>query len=259
MNLYFNKKLADQYKSHSQRAKALTEDWVNQQGYCPNCGESKFIKLKNNSPVGDFLCVKCQEEFELKSNKKDFKTKIVDGAYETMIKRLRSQNNPNLFLLNYDLSNFEVSNFLVVPKHFFIPDIIEERKPLAPGTRRQNWIGCNILFHLIPDSGKIFLVRNRLVESKEKVCAVWQKTLFLREEKRIEDKGWLLDIMRCIEQTRKKEFTLADVYKFELYLAHQHPDNRHIKDKIRQQLQILRDRGYLEFIGRGRYRSIYLT
>jgi type II restriction enzyme len=55
---------------------------------------------------------------------------------------------------------------------------------------------------------------------------------------------------------RKKEFTLVDVYNFESMLAKQHPGNRHIKDKIRQQLQFLRDKGYLEFIGRGKYRVI---
>jgi type II restriction enzyme len=30
--------------------------------------------------------------------------------------------------------------------------------------------------------------------------------------------------------------------------------NRHVRQKIRQQLQVLRDRGYLEFKGKGRYR-----
>ncbi len=30
--------------------------------------------------------------------------------------------------------------------------------------------------------------------------------------------------------------------------------NRHVRDKIRQQLQILRDLGFVEFLGSGRYR-----
>ena len=46
------------------------------------------------------------------------------------------------------------------------------------------------------------------------------------------------------------------MYEFETVLAKQHPDNKHIKDKIRQQLQILRDRNYIQFIGRGEYRLI---
>lgn len=79
-------------------------------------------------------------------------------------------------------------------------------------------------------------------------------SLFLREEKSISAKGWMLDIMRCIENLGKREFTLDDVYAFEQELSVLHPDNKHIKDKIRQQLQLLRDKGYLDFISRGFYR-----
>jgi len=39
-------------------------------------------------------------------------------------------------------------------------------------------------------------VKNRQVEPKEKVLNKWKRTLFLREEKEISAKGWLLDIMR---------------------------------------------------------------
>jgi type II restriction enzyme len=33
-----------------------------------------------------------------------------------------------------------------------------------------------------------------------------------------------------------------------------HPQNRNIEAKIRQQLQMLRDHGLIEFLGNGRYR-----
>ena len=52
-----------------------------------------------------------------------------------------------------------------------------------------------------------------------------------------------------------EEFTLAQAYQRLLPLAAQaHPNNRHPKDKIRQQLQGLRDLGLLEFVAPGRYR-----
>src|SRR3989344_1400205 len=256
MKLTFDQKLITNYKSTSQKARILTEHWVNNSIFCPNCGELDIDKYPNNRPVADFYCSNCKEEYELKSKQNTIGTKVLDGAYHTMIERLTSSNNPNFFLLNYDLSNFSVTNFFVIPKHFFVPEIIEKRKPLSLSARRAGWIGCNILLNSIPQTGKIFFVRNRQVEPKEKVLANWKKTLFLREEQEISAKGWLLDVMRSIEKLGKREFTLDDIYAFEKELSALHPDNKHIKDKIRQQLQVLRDKNYLDFVSRGYYRLL---
>ncbi|MCX6759170.1 MAG: restriction endonuclease [Candidatus Nealsonbacteria bacterium] len=254
MNLSFDIKLANEYTSSPQKIRVLTEDWVDKQAYCPNCGHLDIDKYENNKPVADFFCSNCREDYELKSKKDSVGTKIVNGAYRTMVERLRSTNNPNFFLLNYDLSDFSVLNFLVIPKHFFIPEIIEKRKPLALTARRAGWIGCNILLQSIPQTGKIFFIKDKQVEPKEKVLAEWQKTLFLREEKEIKAKGWLLDIIRCVEKLGKQEFTLDDVYTSDKELGRLHPENKHIKAKIRQQLQVLRDKGYLDFVSSGYYR-----
>lgn len=178
----------------------------------------------------------------------------MDGAYRTKMERLKSRSNPNLFVLNYQPQSFSVIDFLVVPKHFFVPEIIEKRKPLATTARRAGWIGSNILLHKVPQAGKIFLVRKGQIEPKDKVLSEWQKTLFLREEKEISARGWLLDVMRSVERLKRQEFTLDDVYTFEKELSNLHPENKHIKDKIRQQLQVLRDKGYLNFVSRGFYR-----
>lgn len=254
MKLTFDTKLAAGYKSQSQRTRILTESWVDNQIYCPNCGHLNIDKYPNNQPVADFYCSNCREDYELKSKQNSIGIKIVDGAYRTMMERLRGNENPNLFLLSYDLSSFEVLNFLVVPKHFFIPDIIERRKPLAPTARRAGWVGCNIVLQNLPSAGKIFFVKNCAIETKEKVLSQWQKTLFLREEKEVSVKGWTLDVMKCVEKLNKPDFTLDEVYVFVHELSIKHPDNRHIKDKIRQQLQILRDKNYLEFTSKGNYR-----
>ena len=256
MQLTFNKSLADNYKSQPQQIRALTEDWVNREIYCPNCGISSIEKYQNNKPVADFFCSGCSEDYELKSKKGITGNKIVDGAYQTMVSRLRSASNPNFFLLNYDLQSHSVLNFLVIPKHFFTPDIIEKRKPLSLTARRAGWVGCNIILRDIPQSGKIFFIRNGTAEPKEKVISTWKNTLFLRNEKTIEAKGWLLDVMRCVEQLKLQKFTLEDMYGFERELSTKHPENRHVKDKIRQQLQILRDNGYLMFLSRGQYQII---
>ncbi len=256
MNLHFETKLADEYKNQSQKIRVLTEDWVYNQIYCPNCGRVEINKYKNNKPVSDFYCSHCKEDYELKSKRESIGTKIVDGAYRTMVERLQEKHNPNFFLLTYNLKNFEVMDFLVIPKHFFVPEIIEKRKPLASTARRAGWVGCNIILHSIPQTGKIFFIKDKLIVPKERVLEEWQKTIFLREEKEVKARGWLLDIMKCIDKLGHKDFSLDDMYSFEKELSMKHEENRHIKDKIRQQLQVLRDRGYLDFISRGIYRVL---
>src|SRR3989344_6526418 len=108
MELTLDEKLAAGYKSASQKARVLTEQWVDSSAYCPNCGHLSIDKYPNNQPVADFLCSNCREEYELKSKQSAIGTKVLDGAYYTMLERLRSTNNPKFFLLNYDLSNFSV-------------------------------------------------------------------------------------------------------------------------------------------------------
>jgi type II restriction enzyme len=71
----------------------------------------------------------------LKSKQKSIGIKIIDGAYRTMIERLQSSKNPNFFFLSYDQQSMEVLDFLVIPKNFFIPGVIEKRKPLAETAR----------------------------------------------------------------------------------------------------------------------------
>jgi type II restriction enzyme len=181
------------YTSGSQSARTWTERWVGDWVYCPNCGNSKIDPFERNRPVADFFCASCSEEYELKSQEKKFGAKMVDGAFRTMCERLESDNNPNLLLLNYDLKLLSVTNLLVVPKHFFVREIIERRKPLAESARRAGWVGCNILLSQIPNSGKIFFVRNGHLEPKESVLAQWRKTLFLEGRRhgstRLADRG----------------------------------------------------------------------
>lgn len=241
------------YDSGSQSARVLTEQWIHRWAFCPSCGHTSLNKFANNRPAADFFCGSCNEEYELKSQKGRFGRRITDGAYRTMSERIIASNNPNFLLLNYDLTSFGVTNLFVVPKHFFIPEMLEKRKPLAPTARRAGWIGCNILLDGIPSSGKIFIVRNGQLEPKQDVLDKWRQTLFLRDEQP-ETKGWLLDVMKCVESIRKPEFTLDEVYAFEQHLSTLYPNNQNVKPKIRQQLQYLRDRGYLDFVSRGAYR-----
>jgi type II restriction enzyme len=244
------------YQNHAinKKAIAFTEPFVEENFYCPYCGSS-LIGCDNNDKVRDFDCSKCDENYELKSKQgKSLGKTIADGKFNTMIERINSNSNPNFYFMNYDKNNFDVINFCAVPNYFFTPNIIIPRQKGIPN--RPDYIMCNIDISNIPNSGKIFYVKDREIISKNKVLDDWNKTLFLKNSNNIEVKGWLLDIMQCIEKLDEKKFSLRDLYIFENYLKIKHPENNNIQAKIRQQLQSLRDKGYLKFTNRGNYEVI---
>lgn len=255
MNLNFDIRKADGYKSNSQIARVLTENWVKENSFCPNCGYFHLSEFENNRPVADFFCKNCSEEYELKGKSGNkLGNTISDGAYSKMIERINSANNPSFFFLNYDKINLSVRNFLMIPKHYFTPDIIIQRKPLPITAKRAGWIGCNIDISQIPESGRIFIVKNSKEIPKDKVEIKLHSTYFLKSQK-IDSRGWILDIMNCVDKIQGENFTLEQIYAFESQLKVKHPENNHIKDKIRQQLQYLRDKGILEFTSRGNYKK----
>lgn len=253
MNLNFNQKLAEKYQSVPQKIRILSEAWVKNNGYCPNCSAPSLSEFTNNQPVADFFCASCTEQFELKSKKATLSNIINDGAYDTMIQRINSENNPSFFFLTYS-KELSVNNFLIIPKHFFKPDMIVKRKPLSVTARRAGWVGCNIDLRKVPESGKVFLVKNKHIIAQETVSQQFQQTLFLRTQSQ-QARGWTLDVWQCIDRL-DEQFTLNQVYHFADELKIKYPDNHHIQDKIRQQLQVLRDKGIIEFLGRGNYRKL---
>jgi len=85
------------------------------------------------------------------------------------------------------------------------------------------------------------------------VCSSYNRLRPL-EKLQVEKRGWTLDVLQIVQSLAKVEFGLADVYAHTDSLAKLHPQNAHIRDKIRQQLQVLRDLGLLDFLGSGKYR-----
>jgi type II restriction enzyme len=142
---------------------------------------------------------------------------------------------------------------MIIPRYFLTLSSIEPRKPLSQNARRAGWVGCNILLKEIPVDGKIAIIKDRRLVSPETVRLGYYRFRFL-SEKKYDVRGWTADVLRFIRELGKKTFTLDEAYSFDRQLQMLHPDNKNIRPKIRQQLQILRDRGILEFKGRGRYR-----
>ncbi len=253
IDFHFNPAIAERYHSQTQKIRVMSESWVGDNLYCPCCGNPHITHQTNNRPVGDFMCDGCGEEFELKSKGGDFGKRIADGAYSTMIERISSLSNPHLFVLNYS-RDLSVQDTFFIPKFFFVPDIIEKRKPLADTARRAGWIGCNILIGDIPSQGKITVIQAQWEREHSAVINDYRIVKGLQTSS-IENRGWLFDVLGCINAIKDEYFELGDVYKFVPELKDKHNNNNNIEAKIRQQLQFLRDKGFIEFLGRGCYRK----
>ena len=72
--------------------------------------------------------------------------------------------------------------------------------------------------------------------------------------------SWTDAVWSCIELMDFRvgsTFTLQEIYSAEDVLRRIYPDNNRIKEKIRQQLQIMRDHDRIEFVNQsGIYRRI---
>lgn len=67
--------------------------------------------------------------------------------------------------------------------------------------------------------------------------------------------GWTRLVLEGVLSLPEDEFSLNAVYQAcSIRAARRYPGNKHVHDKIRQQLQQLRDLGLVEFLGAGHYR-----
>ena len=88
------------------------------------------------------------------------------------------------------------------------------------------------------------------VASEKDVRAQYRRVKPLAEIK-AKERGWTLDVLNAVRRLGKTQFETREMYSFVRELEGLHPDNRHVEDKIRQQLQVLRDRGFLSQVERG--------
>ena len=250
-SLCLPKDLATRYKNPAQKARVLTEAWAVQRLYCPRCG-GRLKALPANTRSRDFECTDCEESFQLKSKKGKFTASITGAEYRTTIENILADRHPSLILLEYTY-DYYVETVEVIHRACITPSCIKPRRPLSNAARRAGWQGCIIRVDAIPSIGRIIVVRDGSWRPRDQVLRDWERAeRFLRV--RSVHRGWLAEVARILDEL-PEEFTLEEVYAFEGELAEKYPENRHIRAKIRQQLQKLRDLGVIEFQGRGRYRK----
>jgi type II restriction enzyme len=251
MNLQCRTELGVTYKAGSQIARVISEDWCSRELYCAACSSDRLSPSRANTPAVDFVCPQCDQCFQLKSFKTWNQKKIPDAAYDSMLRAIRSDRVPNLLVLQYS-SDWLVKNLLLVPRVFFSESVIEKRPPLGPKARRAGWVGCNILLDRIPRDGKIPVVANGLTVAEHQVREEFSRIRKLAEVPPAV-RGWTLDVLTAIRKLAKARFSLHELYELEPDLLNLHPQNRNVRSKIRQQLQVLRDLGLIEFTGAGNY------
>lgn len=245
--------MAAAYKSRAQIARVVTEGWGTQNLFCPACSADRLQRSPANTRAVDFTCPRCKQPFQLKGKSSPITNKVLDGAYDTMLAAVCSDTVPGLLLLQYDPVAWSVVNLTLVPHFAFPPSAIEKRKPLGASARRAGWTGCFIVLSRIPEDARVSIVQSGKVIPCHRVRAQYQRLLPLKQIPSPE-RGWTLDVFNIVRTLGATEFTNADVYARSTDLQALHPDNHNVTDKIRQQLQLLRDGGFIKHVGRGRWR-----
>lgn len=246
---------AGTYTSPRQIARVATESWIERELPCLGCGRHPLARNPANTRAEDFRCLECEEPFELKSRRGHHGSAVVDGAYATLRATVEAGTAPNLLLLGYDPTAGEVSELSVVHRSLWTPLAIVPRRPLPPSARRHGWVGCTIRLDLLPESSLIPIVRGGREEPPGEIRAAWDRYRFL-DRSPPEFRGWGADVLACLGRLPNRLFSLSDAYGFERELGALHPQNRNVRPKIRQQLQILERHGLLRRVRPGLYQRV---
>lgn len=246
--------IVDRYNSQAQRSRVLSETWFHANGYCLSCESDSLCATAANTKATDFICPKCEQSYELKSFLTRPKRTLVDGAYSALMARILGGSVPTLMMLERN-NEWEIQSLTAIHHLFLTPSVVERRKPLSPIARRAGWIGCNIRLDLIAADAQIEVVGLGRPRERRVVREAFRKFSGL---KNIDPgvRGWTTLTLQVIRSLGKDSFTLADLYREDSCFAAVYPGNKNIRPKIRQQLQTLRDFGYLEFRGNGTYRML---
>lgn len=243
--------LAQGYGSHSQQARLISEGWVAQYGYCLNCDSDKLLPTTANTRTRDFKCYKCEHAYELKSKRGAFTNQVLDGAYSAMMRTIREGSTPTFLLMEYT-SAWSIAGLRAIHHSLITETTIRARKPLSANARRAGWTGCNILLPAIAIEGQIPIVQHGAFQPKEVSRRAFAKLEHLSSLSAY-GRSWAGTLLQMLHTLPDSSFTLSQAYNFVPKLEKLYPRNNHVKAKIRQQLQVLRDAGLIKFLGKGRY------
>ena len=254
MQLEYDQSVATAYKSSSQQARVISESWFSENCYCLACDSDRLVRSAANTRALDFSCDFCGHGYELKTFVRRPTKSLVDGAFASLIGRINSNSAPTLCLLERNHS-WQIKSLTAIHSCFLTAWVVEKRPPLGEHARRAGWVGCVIRLDRIPYDGEIAVVKGGACLPKAVVRNEFRRFLPL-ETLAPERRGWATLTLSIVRTIGKARFSLADLYERESEFAAIYPGNRHIRPKIRQQLQVLHDLGVLSFEGSGSYRIL---
>lgn len=253
--------LTEGYTSKSQMARRVAGDWASRNLFCPACEWDSLSQTPSDSTRLDFICPECSASFRLRGKSSPFGGVVPNSAYQQKIEGILRGDSPHYAFLHYNRTNWTVRDLFLIPGFFFTPAIIQKRLPLRPSAMRAGWVGSNILLGALPTEARVPVIVSGWIRDINEVREDWARFQFLQIHEP-DLGGWGAAVLMCVRHvvrsTGSKIFTLRDFYAaYEDGLAAQFPDNQHVQDKIRQQLQVLRDGGVLRFVdNRGTYEVI---
>ena len=253
MDLEFSALPEGKYTSRSQIARVATQTWVRRELPCLKCSSQPLSPTAENTKSRDFVCDRCAEPYELKSTADRFARWVANGEYHTLLATIQSGRTPNLLLMEYDAQSLSVRSLQAVHRTLLSPLAVVPRRPLSTSAQRAGWQGCNLDLNSIPEAGRVPIVWDRTVLPWQSVIGAWSRFDFMIQI-RPESKGWLRDVLACVQRLPGSVFSLDEVYVFEPTLAELHPSNQNVRPKIRQQLQLLCRRGLIERLQPGLYK-----
>ena len=243
--------IAANYKSPAQRARVMSEHWFARNCYCLACETDRLLPAVANTKAMDFSCNNCGHQYELKTFVKRPTKSLVDGAYAALMSRIQSNSAPTLCLLERN-DGWQIRGLTAIHSSFITAWVVERRKPLGENARRAGWVGCNIRLDRIPPDGEIAVIDAGICRTKSEVRRQFKRFLPLADLSP-DQRGWTTLTLTIIRNLGKPVFSLGDLYERERQFSVAYPANRHVRPKIRQQLQVLRDLGVVSFEGSGVY------
>ncbi len=124
-----------------------------------------------------------------------------------------------------------------------------------PQSEASRVVGCNLRLDRIPPDGEVQVIEGGVAVAKSEVRRKFQRYLPLNTLSAAR-RGWAALRLRIVRSLPGRQFALSDLYARDAEFAFAYPGSRCLHEKIRQQLQLLRNIGIIRFKGNGQYELI---